>query len=306
MTDEGVAAAGQDPIELFKDYLAEPRFRIKLDDLVSTNVRAVLQQTGDDRFPPNGRVDTGEDVAARLRAYEEAVRALQANAVLLGKWATADQRPTLANIMARMADNCAKAQSGTTVWLNMRWYPLSLLAYSAGIGALAAENYQAFAAVLTARVESQTRRRGEAPVPVILPIVDAMNDMSQAWKAVPGQDRNRVPESEYMYKTLQPVLDQLLFLGGSYEQLFDRYEILRSLLYADLTNGGWGPVGRYAWKHYGRGSEGSPYVALRAEAEQMKDKWGPIKAGLFGGNYSRFEQVAKKFEGELLGKLNWY
>ena len=35
-TDEAVA--GQDPLAQFKDYLADPRFRIKLDDLVNTNV----------------------------------------------------------------------------------------------------------------------------------------------------------------------------------------------------------------------------------------------------------------------------
>lgn len=105
-------AAGQDQTSLFKEYLAEPRFRIRLDDLVNTNVRVALRLTAEDQFPPNGRIETGQDIAARLRAYEQAVCPLQANAVLLGKWATGEQRPTLANMMARMADNCVKSQSG--------------------------------------------------------------------------------------------------------------------------------------------------------------------------------------------------
>lgn len=299
-------AAGQDQLARFKECLSEPRFRIRLDDQVNAGVRDALGLTGDDRFPPNGRVETGEDVAARLKAYEDVLRPLLAQAALLGKWATAEQRPTLANLMVRMADNCLKAQGGTTIWLNMRWYPLSLLCYSAGIAALSVENYAAFAAAHTARIETQTRRRGEAAPPVVVPLVDAMMDMGPGWKSLPGHERNRVPESEYMFKTLHPVLDDLLFLGASYEYLFDRYEVLRSLLYADLTDGGWGPVGRFGWKHCGRGSNGSPYVSLRAEAEQQKDQWGPIRAGLFRGAYARFDNVAKKFEMEILGKLNWY
>lgn len=183
-------AAGEDELSLFKDYLAEPRFRIRLDDLVNANVRAALRLTGDEQFPPNGRIETGKDVAARLRAYEDALRPLQANAVLLGKWATAEQRPTLSGLMSRMADNCAQAQSGTTVWLNMRWYPLSLLAYSVGIAALSAENYAAFVAAHTARVDKQARRRENASVTVIQSVVEAMVEMGQAWRAVPGQERD--------------------------------------------------------------------------------------------------------------------
>ncbi|MGL6075206.1 MAG: hypothetical protein ACRC8S_13685 [Fimbriiglobus sp.] len=299
-------ATGDDELSLFKDYLAEPRFRIRLDDLVIANVRVALRLTGDEHFSPNGRIETGKDVVARLQAYEDTLRPLQANAVLLGKWATAEQRPTLAGLMSRMAENCTQPQSGTTIWLNMRWYPLSLLAYSAGIAALSAENYAAFVAVHTARVDTQTRRRGDAPVPVIQPVVEAMVDLGQAWKAVPGQEQKYTPESEYMFKFLRPVLNDLLFLGGGYEQLFDRYEILRALVFADLTDSGWAPVGRFGWKHSGRGSEGSPFAGMLGEAEQQKDAWGPIRAGLFRGSYARFDQVAKKFASERLDKLRGF
>lgn len=303
-TDE--VTAGQDRLALFKEYLAEPRFRIKLDDTVNTNLREALRETADDRFPPNGRIESGEDVAARLKAYEEAIRPLQENAVLLGRWATAEQLPTLSKLMTRMADGCAELKSGTTIWLNMRWYPLCLLAYSAGVAALSAENYAAFAGAHLARIDAQTRRRGETTLPVVVPVTDAMVEMASAWKAMAGQENLRAPQSEYIFKILGPVLDELLFLGGSFEQIFDRYEILRALMYADLTDGGWGPVGRFGWKHYGRGSDGSPYMALRAEAEHQREQWGPIRAGLFRGSYTRFEEVAKKFEAELLSKLNWY
>jgi hypothetical protein len=308
LIDQHDPTTEEQQLGLVKEYLSEPRFRIKLDDLVSANVRAAILKTSDEKFPLHVANATGADVAARLKSYEDAIRPLQANAVLLGKWATADQIPTLTTLMARMSDNCVKPLGGSTLWLGMRWYPLSLLAYSAGIAALSAENYAAFVAVHTKKVDTRTRRIGNTAVPIIVPIVDAMLDLTQtnAWKCLPGHEKHYTPESEYLFKTLQPVLEDLLFLGGSYEQLFDRYEILRAWLYADLTGHGWGPVGRFGWKHSSRMSSDSPYTELRTEAEQQRDQWGPIKAGLFRGSYPRFEQTASKFETELLSKINWF
>jgi hypothetical protein len=305
---EEVTAAGDDQLAQFKDNLAEPRFRIRLDDLVNATVRATLQQTVGERFPfRTGRI-VGEDIVGRLKSYEEVARPLQAQAVLLGKWATPEQVATLTNILARVCDNCATTPDGDSFWLGLRWYPVSLLMYSAGIAALSAENYAAFAAVHTKRVAARPRRGGPSSANLVVPVVDAMREVAEtnAWKCIEEYKQKRTPESEHLIKVLQPVLEDLLFLGSGYERLFDEYEILRSLIYADITDGGWGPVGRFGWKYCGRGRDDNPYSELCAEAAQQRDRWGPIQAGLFRGSYTRFEQVAAKFETELLRKLNWY
>ncbi len=301
------SAKGQ--LDLFKEHLSEPRFRIKLDDLVNASVRATLLQTSGDTFPlDTGRV-SGEDFAARLKRYEEAVGPLQSKAALMGKWAIPEQRSTLTNMLARMTDSCAASTGGTTLWLGLRWYPISLLLYSAGIAALSAENYPAFAAMHTKKIDARAGRSGNTAAEIVVPVVEAMFDVANtnAWKLLAEYKQKRAPESEHLIRVLQPVLDDLLFLGAGYEHLFDRYEILRALIYADITDGGWGPVGRFGWKYSARiGQQDNPYTVLRAEAAQLRDQWGPLKAGLFRGSYTRFEQTAAKFESELLSKLNWY
>lgn len=147
-----------------------------------------------------------------------------------------------------------------------------------------------------------------ADVELIVPVVDGLLelDRSDVWKLVPGHERNYTPYSEYMFKAIQPVLEDVLFLGASYENLFDRYEIFRALMYADLENSGWGPVGRFGWKYKGRMTRTNPYAELRAEAALRKDNWPPLRAGLFRGSYARFEEVAKNFETNLLSKLPWF
>src|SRR5437667_8371549 len=97
--------------------------------------------------------------------------------------------------------------------------------YAGGIAALAARNYDALAVILQSRVRAE-RHSGGDTVPVILPVIDGINECVDAFKLLPGYQRNFVPKSEYLFKRLQPPLEDQLFLGLSYESLFDRFDIL--------------------------------------------------------------------------------
>lgn len=295
--------------ELIKEYLSEPRYRIRLDDLVCSGVRRAVLASAQEQFPlqaSGGRLDPG-DFAKRLRSYEEVIRPILPVSVLLGKWANAEQRPILENMFARLSDNNTGLASGMLVWIGMRWYPISFLLYSGGIAALSAGNYENLAAMHTTRVDA-AHRRESGPTELIVPVVDGLLELDQAdmWKQLPGHERHYAPDSEYMFKALQSALDDVLFLGTSYEQLFDRYEIFRALIYADLEDRGWGPVGRFAWKYASRRSRSNPYADLRAEAAMRKDSWAPLKAGLFRRSYARFDEIATRFEKELLQRLQWF
>jgi hypothetical protein len=47
--------------------------------------------------------------------------------------------------------------------------------------------------------------------------------------------RKYVPRSEYLFEKLQPLLEEQLHLGRSYEGVFDKFEIILALSYADLN-----------------------------------------------------------------------
>lgn len=133
------------------------------------------------------------------------------------------------------------------------------------------------------------------------------SELNDTFKNMPGHERNYVPRSEYLFKMLQPQMDDLFFLGKSYEAIFDKYEILQALVHADLYEtegyGIWGPYGRFAWKH--RSIDHSPLKLLLAEAEALNEEWPPLKAGLFRGSYDRFKQIADEYLSKI-AQLNWY
>ncbi len=255
-------AAEQALPDLVKDYLSEPRSRIRLDDLVTREIRSALHETREEIFPVQTTTVTPTDFSERLRRYERAMTRLTTITILVARWAGPENQPMLERIAARMADN-NESGSGKVVWLGLRWYPLTLLTYAGGI----------------------------------------------VFKKLPGHERNFAPESEYLFKALQPGIEDLLFLGNSYEDLFDRYEMLQALVYADLVNrasrGVWGPPGRFGWKHLRRFSR-SPFDALVAEAEREGPNWLLLQTGLFAKSIDRFKEIAAAYREQILEHLPWY
>jgi len=130
---------------------------------------------------------------------------------------------------------------------------------------------------------------------------------ADAFKQLPGYERNYTPLSEYLFKTLQPQLDDILFVGKNYDRSFDEFEVLLALAAADAGQQGgwvWGPIGRFGWKQ--SNFQNPPFNRILEEAKSAGDDWPPLKSGLFGGQIERFSAIAESFKADTLSKLNWW
>lgn len=297
---------GDDLIEKTKEFLSDSRYKIKLYDIFYQKLREVVSLLADDQFNTQGVSFSEEEFLQRIKLYEDIVKGIQSMSVCVAYWGSSDHYQLLSKTIARVCDNFSP-ESGLAVWLNLRWYPVFLLLYSAGISAVSANNYNALAAILTTKVQSP--RNTYETIEVTLPVGDATVNLHDVFKKLPGHDQHYVPRSEYLFKLLQPGLDDLLFLGRDYEQMFDRFEVFLALVHAELEynleNRVWGPLGRFGWKYKSRERSGDVYSEIVREANTLKDEWPPLKAGLFSGSIDRFLEVSSKFE-ELMKGLNWW
>ena len=288
--------------ETLKQLLSTPSEQIRLDDFVSTHIRAALEATNVERFPVQGVDVTNETFASRITAYEEAIANLATMAVLMGRWCTAEQLPILERMLSRLAEG-DKGSSGTVLWLKLGWYPTLYLMYSAGVAALSADNYTTLARILTTPVHAEPHDGSELQ-PLVVPVIRQLTEIVDVFKRLPGHERHYVARSEHLRTQQQPLIEDLLFLGRGYDHHFDRFEMLLALTYADATEYHWGPPGRFAWKHSNQ-TRRSPYVALMEEATRMGDNWPPVKAGLFRGSTQRFLDVAGEYK-QLLDRIGWW
>jgi hypothetical protein len=130
---------------------------------------------------------------------------------------------------------------------------------------------------------------------------------TDVFKQIPGHEKQFVPLSEYLYKLLQPELDDILFIGKGYEQVFDEFEVMFGLGVADIRKQNdksiWGPIGRFGWKQNNR--DNAPLNRIINTAKKLGGDWEPIQQGMFGGDYERFILVAEKYK-QLIDGLNWW
>ena len=308
VTDLPIKVIGSNPAELssedtaetLKQLLATPSQQIRLDDFASAHVRAALDATSSERFPVQGPSGTNETFASRVTAYEAAIADLATMAVLMGRWCTDEQLPILEKTFGRFAEG-DKGSSGTYLWLRLGWYPTLYLMYSAGVAALSANKYKTLASILTTPVHAKPHDSSDLE-PLTVAVIKQLTDIEDVFKRLPGHDRHYVPRSEHLRERQQPLLEDLLFLGRTYDRYFDRFEIFLALTYADATELNWGPPGRFAWKR--RSTSMSPYVELMEEAKRMGDNWPPVRAGLFKGSTKRFLEIAEGYK-HLLDSLGW-
>jgi len=295
----------EDLVTRIKECLSDPKFNIKLHDLIVQLIRETLLKTGEDNFKFQRIPFSGDEFSQRLRHYESSVDDLQSALVCLAYWGSTDTASLLNKALARLTDRL-EPQDGLLIWSALRWYPLILLVYSSGIAALAAGKYDNLAKLFLMQVgltHSLSQRTD-----VVLQVGDAIRELESSFKQLPGHEKHFVPRSEYLFKLLQPKLDDLLYLGKEYEQMFDKFEVLFALVHADLrTQNGdrpWGPIGRFGWKS-SRGLGGNPLKTVIEDAKRHGDGWPPLLSGLFGGSHERFSKIALEYE-RMIGQLGWW
>jgi hypothetical protein len=289
------------PIEVLKRLLADERERIRLDDFISAQIRHAIQELNLERFPANAL--TAEQFEARLIQYEQAVAPLQTTVMLLARWATPEQLRLLTKIFSRIAE-AEKPQGGTVRSIGLAWYPAFFLAYLAGIAAVSEGRYDVLRIVLVAPVDASYRGQLSGAQPLVLPMVYALTDAVESFKQLPNFERRHTPRSDYLYQRIQPILEDELFLGRSYERVFNEFEVLFALSFADMrpdSDRVWGPPGRFAWQRDGMGS----YDEIVSQATRQGDKWPALKAGFFSGSSERFAKLSTDY-GQLLSSFHWW
>jgi len=287
--------------DTMKELLSDPAKRIRLDDFVSLHIRHFLDATDLRHFPIQGSNRQRESFVERLNSYEELSKNLQQIVILLAKWGDSDQLLLLEKMFTRLAE-ADKGSSGLVNWIKFTWYPIQILMYSAGIGALATRKYDVLRIIFQTPVQADSTSGKR--LPLVIPVGTNMSELHELFKWLPGHERDYVPRSEHLFKALQPILEDLMFLGRSYEPLFDIFEVLFALVYADVTEHGWNPPGRFGWKHRRRYGE-DPFNQVVEEAKKEKENWGPLRAGLFEGSLDKFLKNAEAYR-ELLNRLSWW
>ncbi len=267
-----------------KRFLSDPQHRIRLSDLIDGLGRDLASRLRDGPFLDTSTKSSVEVVTARVRLYDSLCSTLVAVATVVGRWGTPEATHALRRARERI--DAGKRQDGFVFWTAYQNYPTTLLTYAALLGASLGDNLVAMAPLF----QGEVKLRGyDVPVSEALPPAYFMEDGGE--KLLEGFERNRVPLSEWMHRTLWQEVGTEFASKSEFELHFDWVEIMAALACQSTRAahdksefGGWFPPGKY---NFAAKSRDHALARIEESLEKLGDNSPYPVSGLFGDDAAK-------------------
>jgi hypothetical protein len=183
-----------------KRYLAEDKYRIRLNDFVRQAIREAAREFDFQNFAL-AEYFSDSEFLRRMKIYEAGTEALRHMIVPLCQWGTTEGHLALAtSILELSSDGSVNQGSSTDMWTKLRLYPSLLLLYAGGVAALAGENYWMFSTILTR--PSYHDDNGQRPL--LLECCIPMVFRADLKQFLAGYEKHYTPASDYLVDFLRP------------------------------------------------------------------------------------------------------
>jgi len=229
-----------------KKYLVDERHKIRLHDLVMQEAERLLEQISEKNFPLKGFSPSRDEINKRMKRYESFTEILLAMMITGCSWGEKQHEYLWVKCLERTAYPYIGTE-GLGALRKLGLYPPLLLLYGAGIASMTAKRYGTFSALLT-KPKIRTHEKNK----FLIFYLHTWSLMEQGvLKTVYG---NRyTPISEHLCDVLREPLKELLPDDFLYQKDFDRFEYIRALVHADLSQKLRGriyfPVGCFGWRN---------------------------------------------------------
>ena len=294
-----------------KRYIAEPRYRIQLSDLIGKTVEQIVKVTSGEAFAVQGGPSPNrESVTARVRRYEAACSTLLTMAPIGGFWAEEEHYPVWQRALQRLGSKTSS--SSTTLWIELQRYPATLLLYALGLGAVAADRlpFLRHLLVTTLRREHQE----DLSAVQILPPCCQFQSYSNGHKVMnilEGMDKHHAPLNDWIHNILRPYAERIIPDSDRYTLVFDKLEILMALSYAHYKGKWssdmnsleryWVPPGAFGYR-----SENSTHIMreIKESVSTKQDESPFVTCGILGETAEDCKQGLAALE-QFISKIGW-
>lgn len=321
---------------LTKEMLVDPARRIELDDLVSQEVRRILQVLNDpDRVAgPFGGTRDEQVVRVATEAQElwELTKPFCASLQVAAQWGTPDILDPWTNGLRSFVQAPLKVQGGVQALLALQHLPGMVSVMTAGLACEAGQKWGNLKALVA---DPAVRDRYQAKPQALLEATNPWAPFDdQDWTAntlARGARENKpfgevladftekrsqkfyTPVAEWLHTSLRPIFLDQLPDDDAYDAEFDRAEVILGMLAQDIANRriasnsegtGWTARSRWFGRSTWRASHhhGNAVEDLQQQLAIAGLTWGPLRAELFGGDPDRAKTAIDRY-GEIFEQI---
>jgi len=279
-----------------KRYLAEERYRIQLHDLVrDVTADAVGRCSSESVRSVRMTAPTTDSASKHARVLESATSTIVAIGFLGGAWfekSHAGNWSLAINQLGKQTMN-----GGSCIWVGLEFYPATLLLYAIGLGALESGRVECVSAILCAKVAVLFGLEQFA-VQKLPPSMLFDGDQAHA-QILEGMSTKRYAMSEWLRNALREPAKRVIVDDGRYDYLFDFFEMLIALAYAQVSKEKspsqyWVPTSHYVHR---LDSRRRVFAEIRASILAHASRSPFVVAGVFGRDAAELEANLIALEG---------
>ena len=292
-------------IASLKRYLPEPRYRIRLSDLVDETVNRIVEAVSGDDFSVNAGSPTPESVTVRVRRYEAVCSTLLAMAAVGGFWAEEEHYDVWRRALERLGSNVQPIDHYHSLWFDLQRYPATLLFYALGLGSVESGRLRFVEHLLGTTIRKQYENISAVE---ILPPFFLLDKSNQNMRILEGMEGHYAPLNHWIHDMLWQHFQNIIPHKDKYTLRFDKFEMLIALNYlyrVDQPHSGdlgpRAPLGDFGYRYQNR-------TRIMKEIEESlsedQDDSLFVRSGIFGKNTKDCMEVTKQLQ-EFVSKWGW-
>lgn len=311
-----------------KDMLLEPSRRIELDELISKEVQRVSEVLADKELVASplsgGTEEVYVKIASRGHDLWKLTEPFCASLQVATRWGSRDDLDPWRTGIRAFAQGAAKQESGMSALLELRHVPAVVAVMTVGLTATTSGKWGNLRQLV---LEQSVRSKYDGKLEPLLEATDPYApfgtgewtahvlarsareeiDFAEAMNhfAEKKVGKYHTPAAEWLHAILRPHFRDLLPDDATYDQEWDRAEVVLGVLAQDVvqTRRAAAEEGRYFGRShwFGRSTwrsvhhHGSAVDDLAQELKIEGAAWAPLRAGLFGGDTSRAETAITNY-----------
>ena len=280
-------------VATLKRYLLVDASRIRLHELVTTEVEQVWEQAGS--LTP-AATPTVELIAETVRNLDKLCERIIQLLITGSYWAGTAHQALWLQSVERLSKLKVDASGSYGAWMSLRDYPLLLIFYAVGLGATAANNYSLLLdLLLNVKLRTGTRYVIDKPAGRLYPPVEA-----DYLTGLYVQKQSFLLHY-HLHQVLRPAFQEIMPDDLAYDELFDRFEYLTSLtFYDEMIRAKHDYAGQFRYGLFMRRSHWNrPNPAIEEIRQQIAaagSAWPMLQRGLFNKSEAELGQVVIKMD----------
>ena len=284
-------------VERLKKYIVKDENKILLYDLLHQEQESVhkkIHLINDFNFQPNA-----QNVQKLIKYYESSLEILLPLTLNTVVWAKPEHEVLIIDIIYRLTEPryFVTGQSWNSESAKFHYLPGLLLLYTIGIAAIKTSKFSVLNKIFHLKIAEMYTEDTNRNL-LIEKINGRMFEDDLIHSALYNNQQYFTPTSKWLCSILYEYFKLHIPNKFEFDDTFDVFEYLLSLNYSHLVKSqiyeNWSPYGQYQWRQRRLRNQNTLFKEFFESADIEKEKWLPIKQGMFDSSYNIYSETNKK------------